>query len=218
MSFKADLYYSFRSPYSYLSIGRAKHIKDTYDLELNLRPVLPLAVREKGFFTRQNPLWIPYLLRDITRIAEMENIPLAWPQPDPVITDPVTRDAIAEQPYIHRLTHLAIAAEEKGQGIDFAYEVATLIWAGEHQPWNEGPHLANAAARAGLNLEELDMLIREDEAGYSEKTMQNQASLEAAGHWGVPTFVFEGEPFFGQDRITMFLWRMKQKGLKKRAG
>jgi 2-hydroxychromene-2-carboxylate isomerase len=45
---------------------------------------------------------------------------------------------------------------------------------------------------------------------------QNQQDLEAAGHWGVPTMVFEGEPFFGQDRIDVLVWRMKQKGLRSR--
>ena len=39
---------------------------------------------------------------------------------------------------------------------------------------------------------------------------------EDAGHWGVPTLVFEGEPFFGQDRIAMAKWRMEQKGLQPR--
>ena len=38
-----------------------------------------------------------------------------------------------------------------------------------------------------------------------------------AGHWGVPTMVFEGEPFFGQDRLDVLLWRLKQNGLKERA-
>jgi hypothetical protein len=28
--------------------------------------------------------------------------------------------------------------------------------------------------------------------------------------------VFEGEPFFGQDRIDVLVWRMKQKGLRSR--
>ena len=46
----------------------------------------------------------------------------------------------------------------------------------------------------------------------------NQDALEAAGHWGVPTLVFEGEPFFGQDRIEMAQWRMEQKGLAPRDG
>ena len=44
----------------------------------------------------------------------------------------------------------------------------------------------------------------------------NQVALEIAGHWGVPTLVFEGEPFFGQDRIEMARWRMEQKGLASR--
>ncbi len=43
-----------------------------------------------------------------------------------------------------------------------------------------------------------------------------QNALNAAGHWGVPTLVFEGEPFFGQDRIDMALWRMKQKGVTEK--
>ena len=28
--------------------------------------------------------------------------------------------------------------------------------------------------------------------------------------------VFEGEPFFGQDRIDVLVWRMKQKRLRSR--
>jgi hypothetical protein len=29
--------------------------------------------------------------------------------------------------------------------------------------------------------------------------------------------VFEDEPFFGQDRIDLLVWRMKQRGLRERA-
>ena len=38
----------------------------------------------------------------------------------------------------------------------------------------------------------------------------------AAGHWGVPTMVFDGEPFFGQDRLDLLVWRMRQAGLQER--
>ena len=44
----------------------------------------------------------------------------------------------------------------------------------------------------------------------------HQNSLQAAGHWGVPCLVFNGEPFHGQDRIDLAVWRMKQDGLKPR--
>ena len=33
---------------------------------------------------------------------------------------------------------------------------------------------------------------------------------------GVPTFVFENEPFFGQDRIDLLIWRMQGTGLTRR--
>jgi 2-hydroxychromene-2-carboxylate isomerase len=45
----------------------------------------------------------------------------------------------------------------------------------------------------------------------------NEAAQKAAGHWGVPLMVFEGEPFFGQDRVDHLIWRMSKHGLKKRA-
>jgi 2-hydroxychromene-2-carboxylate isomerase len=32
----------------------------------------------------------------------------------------------------------------------------------------------------------------------------------------VPTFAFENEPFFGQDRIDLLIWRIEGKSLKRR--
>ena len=45
---------------------------------------------------------------------------------------------------------------------------------------------------------------------------ENEAAHVAAGHWGVPTAVFEDEPFFGQDRLDVLLWRLQSKGLQPR--
>ena len=92
-----------------------------------------------------------------------------------------------------------------------------MIWNGKNANWHEGTVLAEAAARAGLDLGELDALAVSEQARLDARIAQNQADLEAAGHWGVPTMVFEGEPFFGQDRLDLLLWRMKQKGLAPRA-
>lgn len=38
----------------------------------------------------------------------------------------------------------------------------------------------------------------------------NTDALIAAGGWSVPTFVVDGEPFFGQDRIELIDWRLSQ--------
>ena len=45
-----------------------------------------------------------------------------------------------------------------------------------------------------------------------------EAAQTGAGHWGVPLMVFQGEPFFGQDRIEDLTWRMRQHGLVERGG
>jgi 2-hydroxychromene-2-carboxylate isomerase len=132
------------------------------------------------------------------------------------VQDYATRQVAAEQPYIHRLTRLGVAAALAGHGLPFADEVSRVIWGGTVRGWHEGTHLAEAAARAGLELAALDRAIAAEPARYDEVIAQNQRDLEAAGHWGVPTMVFEGEPFFGQDRIDLLLWRLRQHGVERR--
>jgi 2-hydroxychromene-2-carboxylate isomerase len=217
MSLAFDLFWSFRSPYSYLATGRIVRLAERYDLDVRVRVVLPIAVRIAGFFDRVNPLWPPYLMRDTTRIAEYLAIPYAWPQPDPIVQDFSTRKVAAEQPYIHRLTRLGALVAERGCGLAFIDEVSQLIWGGKVVGWHEGEHLAAAAARAGCDLAEMDATIAGAAARLDAVIAQNQADLEAAGHWGVPTMVFNGEPFFGQDRIELLVWRMRQDGLQERA-
>ena len=216
MSLSFDLYWSFRSPYSYLATGRLVELTRDHDVDCVVRPVYPIAIRTPEFFEQINPLWPPYLLRDTVRISQMEGIPYAWPQPDPVVQDIATRTISKEQPYIRRLTRLGIAACEAGRGLPFIDEVSQLIWSGAVKGWNEGDHLARATERAGLDLDELDTKIEADADHYEAVIEQNQADHRAAGHWGVPTMVFDGEPLFGQDRISHLVWRLEQHGLTKR--
>ena len=93
--------------------------------------------------------------------------------------------------------------------------MARLIWGGVRN-WHQGDHLAGAARRADLDLAELDREATAEATALDNEIAANQVALEIAGHWGVPTLVFEGEPFFGQDRIEIAKWRMEQKGLKRR--
>lgn len=216
MTFQIDLYWSFRSPYSYLATPRLVEMERQHDLTVNVRPVYPLAVRSGEFFSQVNSLWIGYLMRDTMRIAEMLGLPYRWPRPDPVVVDMQTRAATPNQPYIHRLTRLGCAAAEAGRGLPFLREISDTIWSGKIDNWHEGDHLAEASARAGLDLAELDTRIARDPDKYEAIIRENQKSHQAAGHWGVPTMVFENEPFFGQDRLDVLLWRMKQRGLKQR--
>jgi 2-hydroxychromene-2-carboxylate isomerase len=206
-----DLFWSFRSPYSYLATPGALKLEKDFDVAIRFRPVLPLAVRDAGFFSPDNLKRARYIGLDWPRRAQMLGLPHVWPSPDPIVQDMKTYKIAAEQPYIHRLTHLGIEAERRQRGLPFAYEVSHLIFGGTRD-WHLGEHLASAAARAGLDLAAMDRAIAEP-ASYRDAVEQNQLALTQAGHWGVPTFVLDGEPFFGEDRIDTLRWRLGKLGL-----
>lgn len=215
MTIAYDLFWSFRSPYSYLAVPRLIELERDYDVRANVRPVYPIAVRIDGFFKNANPLWLPYLVRDVARTADMLGMPFAPPRPDPIVMDLATGKVPKEQPYIARLTRLGVAAAERGKGLAFLREISAVIWGGTAN-WHEGDHLARASQRAGLDLVELDRAIAVDADRYEAVIVENEAAQKKAGHWGVPLMVLDGEPFFGQDRIDVLKWRMARKGLTRR--
>ena len=187
-----------------------------FDLDIQLRTVWPIAIRNPDLLFTGNPAAPRYILMDSFRVAQHLGIPYRWPRPDPVVQDLTTREIAAEQPLIRRICRLGQAATRRGQGLGFADEVSKLIFSGAVDGWDEGDHLAGAAERAGLDLAELDAEVSAEADALDAEIAANQDALEAAGHWGVPTLVFDGEPFFGQDRIATAQWRMEQKGLVRR--
>ena len=208
-----NVYWSFRSPYSYLATPDLLRVRDDYDVDLCMRIVYPIAIRDPSLlFNAANRIKSTYILRDSQRRAEFLGLPMAWPRPDPIVQDLATMTVATEQPYIHRLSALGIEAERRGRGLELVAEVSALIFGGT-DGWNQGDHLKDAVARAGLDLGELDAAI--EDGDHLEEVERNQQALAEAGHWGVPTCVLRDEPFFGQDRIDTLRWRLDQYGLAR---
>ena len=207
---QVDLYFSFRSPFSYLAIGRLAEWAVSEDIDLKLRPVLPLAIRTPDFFQRIDPLMPGYVRRDLERLSAFHNIPFRWAQPDPVVMQFNPIRISAKQLYIHRLTLLGVAAARQGRGVAFARHVSHLIWSGCSADWTAGDQLARAVAQAGLDLAALDQEVQRDRAALEEILTRNQEAHRASGHWGVPCMVYRDEPFFGQDRIELLQWRVAE--------
>ncbi|WP_260484014.1 2-hydroxychromene-2-carboxylate isomerase [Sphingomicrobium flavum] len=215
MTLKADLFWSCRSPYSYIAVPRYRALVAEHDLEIRLRPVLPIAIREPDFFEKRHPNWLRYTLTDVIRLATYHGMPISMPQPDPIIQDLETREIAEEQPHVHRLTRLVQAAARMGKGLDYAAEMGRIIWGGT-KDWHEGSAIDYAAARCNIDPAELNRMVQRDEDGLDREIEANAILLEESGHWGVPTFVFDGEAFFGQDRVELAQWRMERAGLKQR--
>jgi 2-hydroxychromene-2-carboxylate isomerase len=216
MTLSVDLFFSFRSPYSYLALPKTLKLVADYDAKVVLRPVYPLAVRVPGFFKRTNPQFARYVVLDSSRVAKHENIPFRFPRPDPIVQDMATLEVAEHQPHIHRLTRLGAAAQLEGRSLEFTDAISRVLWDATVKGWNEGDHLARAADAAGFDLAAMDAAIAADPDRYEAIIKANEAAHAASGHWGVPTFAFENEPFFGQDRIDLLIWRMESKGLTRR--
>ena len=82
-----NLFYSFRSPYSYLATPGALALERDFDVGVALRPVLPLALRQPDFFSPENVKRAKYIMIDWLRRAEMLGMPHRWPSPDPIVQD-----------------------------------------------------------------------------------------------------------------------------------
>jgi 2-hydroxychromene-2-carboxylate isomerase len=213
-----EVYWSFRSPWSYLATRRLRQWQEQYQLQVNFKPVYPIAVRTPEFFHSVNPQWFSYFMTDMFRVAEFLELPFVWPNPDPInqyVDEAGLRQTSTDQPHIVRLTQLGVLASELGRGIEFADEISSVIWGGTVN-WHEGDHLAKATAKAGLDLVEMDARLDAEADRLEVIIEQNQDAHAEAGHWGVPTCAFNGEPFFGQDRLDVLLWRLKKEGLATR--
>ena len=130
MTLSIDLYWSFRSPYSYILLPRIVGLQRDFDVAVDLRVVHPAAIRNPAYFARMDPLARPYFMADSARAAAFQGMPFRRPIPDPISQHPVTLTIAPDQPLATRLGHLGIAATERGKGLDFASEVSRLLWDG----------------------------------------------------------------------------------------
>jgi 2-hydroxychromene-2-carboxylate isomerase len=217
MSLHFELYWSVRSPYSYLATPRLYRLHRDYDVTCAVRPVLPHALRDAGTVSRRNPLWLNYFKRDIVRTSQYIGLPLKWPNPDPVSCDPATGSPLPEQPHAHRLSRMVAAAQARERGLAFIFELSGVLWSPDIADWTAPGVLAGAFTRAGLDLAEIEADVAANACHYDAVIAGNDAAEHAAGHWGVPVMVFDGEPFFGQDRIDQLVWRLQSCGLTPRA-
>ena len=57
---EVDVFWSFRSPWSYLATPRLREWQERYLLKVNLRVVYPIAIRTPEFFDQVQPQWFSY--------------------------------------------------------------------------------------------------------------------------------------------------------------
>ena len=214
---KIDLYFSYRSPYSYLILPRMLKLKEKYDIEINFKVVYPIAIRMPEWFEGKNFFtFFFFKMIDMRLQAKKLGIPFTSKlKPDPIRQNIMTGKISSHQPYIFDICHLGQMAQMKGVGMEFAFEVSSLIFGGIEN-WNTDENLSEAAKKVGLDLIQLRESVNVHEEEIIGQIKQNQADQLNAGHHGVPLTVIGDKHFFGQDQFDKIMETLKENGLKER--
>ena len=214
---KIDLYFSYRSPYSYLILPRMLKLKEKYDIEINFKVVYPIAIRMPEWFEGKNFFtFFFFKMIDMRLQAKKLGIPFTSKlKPDPIRQNIMTGKISSHQPYIFDICHLGQMAQMKGVGMEFAFEVSSLIFGGVEN-WNTDENLSEAAKKVGLDLNQLRESVNVHEEEIIEQIKQNQVDQLNAGHHGVPLTVIGDKYFFGQDQFDKIMKTLKENGLKER--
>ena len=214
---KIDLYFSYRSPYSYLILPRMLKLKEKYDIEINFKVVYPIAIRMPEWFEGKNFFtFFFFKMIDMRLQAKKLGIPFTSKlKPDPIRQNIMTGKISSHQPYIFDICHLGQMAQMKGVGMEFAFEVSSLIFGGVEN-WNTDENLSEAAKKVGLDLNQLRESVKVHEEEIIGQIKQNQVDQLNAGHHGVPLTVIGDKHFFGQDQFDKIMETLKENGLKER--
>tara|TARA_B100001113_G_scaffold333115_1_gene310698 strand:+ start:96 stop:683 length:588 start_codon:yes stop_codon:yes gene_type:complete len=192
-------------------------LKEKYDVDINFKIVYPIAIRMPEWFKGKNFFtFFFFKMIDMRRQAKKLGIPFSTKlKPDPIRQNIITGKISSHQPYIFDICHLGQMAQIKGVGMEFAFEVSSLIFGGVEN-WNSDDNLSKAAKNVGLDLNQLRDSANVHKEEIIKQIKNNQVDQLNAGHHGVPLTVIGDKFFFGQDQFKKIMKTLEENGLKKR--
>jgi 2-hydroxychromene-2-carboxylate isomerase len=199
MTAEVKLWVDYVSPYAFVAKAWAYDLERDYDLVLEWRPyTLDIASFQQSVAARDPHHWrrVRYAYRDARRFANKQGLTLKGPT-----RIFYARPANAGMLYAQR--HGAFRAYN-----DLVFD---RFWKRELDPEDVAAVealLVEAGAPPGFT----GFLAGDGGAEHDRL----RAEAEESGVFGVPTFVFDGELFWGGDRIGLLRERLDEKGVARR--
>lgn len=182
-------YFDFSSPYSYIASEWIDALAARHG-----RPVRWQAILLGATFATTGlrppvefPLKREYLMRDFLRSARFEGLPYTQPQRFPIATQNAAR------------LFWWLDAQDPARAVAWAHAALRAYFA-RGVALDDPAALKALAAEAGLDAEAAEAAWN-DPAQKLQLKSANEAAI-AAGVFGAPYFVIDGEPFWGNDRKT----------------
>ncbi len=185
-----ELFFSVRSPYSYIALQLAFEFAAISGIRLKLKPVLPMVMRGMAV----PPSKRRYILSDAAREARIENVPFGR------IVDPLGEPT-------QKAMSLGLMLQEEGMDLAFFKAFTKGVWA-EGIDGGSEKGLARILENAGISAAKATAGLSTD--AWQEKAERNRQEMLMAGSWGVPTFRVGTETLWGQDRLWAIVETLKQ--------
>lgn len=175
------LYWSARSPYSYLGLVRAIQLTQHYQIPLIIKPVLPMMMR--GLNVPQVKKM--YIFLDTKREAKKLGLPYGF------VADPLG-------PAVERCYALLDYARNENKLQDLLLSFARAVNSeGIRAETDKGMKVI--VERCGLNWPIAKQQLNNDQ--WKSEVNNNLDEMYQQGCWGVPSFCYGDQTFWGQDRL-----------------
>jgi 2-hydroxychromene-2-carboxylate isomerase len=177
-------YFSFRSPYSWLAYTRIEKELAGLAVELQYMPIYPPSDASLALSLQPAPAKALYIARDVMRFAAAYGLKIKFPKP--FDTD-------------CRMPHQGfLCAQENGKGREYGFQVY-------HSRFSEGRDVGDAALLGDLahacGIERQAFLDSLESESCVSKMKACFDRAQADRVFGVPTFIYRKEMFWGNDRI-----------------
>ena len=193
-----DVFFSVRSPFSYVGVELITELARKAGVGINLMPVLPMMMRGMNVPRAKGR----YILADTAREAHIEGIQFG------AICDPLgTATWRAMSIGFALMDDETAETGQKGQSLAFFRAFMAGVWSqGVDGTSDKG--LAKILKNAGLDQNWIGKAISRVEV--EKRANANREEMFRSGSWGVPTFRAGGETFWGQDRMWAIIDALKQ--------
>lgn len=198
-----DYFFSIGSPWAYLGLEPFRDLAKAYGK--TIRPVPATIISDNGAISLRNrpePRRLYWQL-DLQRWSTLRNRPL-WIQNRPALGDPTPG------------SFSIIAAELDGQDwLALSLALHKALWADGRDIGQ--PDVRRAIANeAGFDGDGL--IVRESDADVQARWSENLARATEEGIFGSPTYVYEGQPYWGQDSLPLLERHIAGRPLVARPG
>ena len=176
-----ELFWSARSPYSFIALFKAIKLASVYKLPLEVKPVLPMMMR--GLNVPRKKAF--YIFFDTTREAHELGIEYGF------VADPL--GAAVERCYA-----LIEFARQNNRYLEYLIAFARGVNAkGIRADTDKG--MKQIVEEAGLSWDEAKCHLTDSH--WKDEVVSNQNEMYALGNWGVPVFRYKTTTVWGQDRM-----------------